>query len=116
MLLLLQARFSDKIPESWNGMKLGFLSYSTIEDGLEDSESLFDCFFDWNCGLVEVKGVFGLVQIIGPAHPQMAGFLLTLATTMVIQITWPRLPKNEFMVMVNHGTLPHAGRRHGCCL
>jgi hypothetical protein len=34
--------------------------------------------------------VFGLGQILCPAHPQMASFLLTLVTTIVIQIAWPR--------------------------
>jgi len=35
--------------------------------------------------------MFGLGQVIWPAHPQMASFLLTLVTTIVIQIAWPRL-------------------------
>jgi len=35
--------------------------------------------------------VFGIGQIIWPAHPQFACFLLTLVATIVIQITWPRL-------------------------
>ncbi len=35
--------------------------------------------------------LFGLGQIIWPAHPQVASFLLTLGTTILIQITWPRL-------------------------
>jgi hypothetical protein len=35
--------------------------------------------------------IFGLGQIIWPAHPQMACFLLTLVTTIVIQVAWPRL-------------------------
>ncbi len=35
--------------------------------------------------------LFGLGQIIWPAHPQIASFLLTLVTTIGIQITWPRL-------------------------
>jgi hypothetical protein len=39
--------------------------------------------------------VFGLGQIIWPAHPQMASFLLTLVTTIVIQITWPRLTETD---------------------
>jgi len=34
--------------------------------------------------------VFGLGQMIWPAHPQMASFLLTLVTTIVIQVTWPQ--------------------------
>jgi len=33
----------------------------------------------------------GLGQVMWPAHPQMACFLLTLLTTIVIQIAWPRL-------------------------
>jgi predicted lysophospholipase L1 biosynthesis ABC-type transport system permease subunit len=39
--------------------------------------------------------VFGLGQVIWPAHPQMASFLLTLVTTIVIQITWPRLTETN---------------------
>lgn len=39
--------------------------------------------------------VFGLGQIIWRAHPQMASFLLTLVTTIVIQITWPRLTETN---------------------
>ncbi|MGB9235186.1 MAG: hypothetical protein WCC04_12290 [Terriglobales bacterium] len=35
--------------------------------------------------------IFGLGRIIWPAHPQMASFLLTLVTTIVIQIAWPHL-------------------------
>jgi hypothetical protein len=35
--------------------------------------------------------VFGLGQAIWPVHPQMASFLLTIVTTIAIQITWPRL-------------------------
>lgn len=35
--------------------------------------------------------IFGLGRIIWPTHPQMASFLLTLATTIAIQITWPRM-------------------------
>ncbi|HXZ33774.1 MAG TPA: hypothetical protein VEH30_15970 [Terriglobales bacterium] len=35
--------------------------------------------------------LFGFGQMMWPAHPQMASFLLTLVTTIVIQITWPRL-------------------------
>jgi hypothetical protein len=60
----------------------------------ENPESLFDRFFDWNAvGLG--SWVFGLGQIIWPAHPQMASFLLTLVTTIVIQITWPRLTETN---------------------
>jgi hypothetical protein len=39
--------------------------------------------------------VFGLGQIIWPAHPQMASFMLTLVTTIVIQIAWPRLTQTS---------------------
>jgi hypothetical protein len=35
--------------------------------------------------------LLGLGQIIWPAHPQLASFLLTLVTTIVIQVAWPRL-------------------------
>jgi hypothetical protein len=33
--------------------------------------------------------VLGIGHIIWPAHPQLAGFLLTLATTIVVQVAWP---------------------------
>jgi hypothetical protein len=39
--------------------------------------------------------VFGFGQIIWPGHPQMASFLLTLVTTIVIQIAWPRLTETN---------------------
>ncbi len=39
--------------------------------------------------------MFGLGQTIWPAHPQMASFLLTLVTTIVIQVTWPRLTETN---------------------
>jgi hypothetical protein len=39
--------------------------------------------------------LFGLGQIIWPAHPQIASFLLTLATTIVVQIAWPRLSESN---------------------
>jgi hypothetical protein len=39
--------------------------------------------------------IFGLGQIMWPAHPQMASRLLTLLTTIVIQITWPRLTETN---------------------
>jgi hypothetical protein len=39
--------------------------------------------------------LFGIGQIIWPAHPQFACFLLTLVTTIVIQITWPRLTQTN---------------------
>ncbi|MGO8986632.1 MAG: hypothetical protein ACLPHI_09430 [Terriglobales bacterium] len=35
--------------------------------------------------------IFGLGGMMWPGHPQMASFLLTLVTTIVIQIGWPRL-------------------------
>jgi len=35
--------------------------------------------------------LFGFGQIMWPAHPQIASFLLTLVTTIVIQVAWPRL-------------------------
>lgn len=37
----------------------------------------------------------GLGDILWPAHPQLASFLLTLATTIVIQIAWPRLSETN---------------------
>ena len=33
----------------------------------------------------------GLTHRIWPEHPQMAGFLITLVTAIVVQIAWPRL-------------------------
>jgi hypothetical protein len=36
--------------------------------------------------------LFGLGQIVWPGHPQMASFLLTLLVTIVIQISWPKVP------------------------
>jgi len=33
--------------------------------------------------------LFGIGHILWPAHPQMAGFLLTLGTTIAAQIAWP---------------------------
>jgi hypothetical protein len=39
--------------------------------------------------------LFGIGRIIWPAHPQFACFLLTLVTTIVIQITWPRLTQTN---------------------
>ncbi len=39
--------------------------------------------------------MFGLGRIMWPAHPQMACFLLTLVTTIVIQIAWPRLTETN---------------------
>lgn len=32
---------------------------------------------------------FGVTHRIWPAHPQMAGFLLTLVACIVVQIAWP---------------------------
>jgi hypothetical protein len=38
----------------------------------------------------------GLTQRIWPAHPQMAGFLLTLAACIAVQIAWPTTePKGQ---------------------
>ena len=34
--------------------------------------------------------IFGLGQLIWPAHPQITDFLLTLVATIAITITWPR--------------------------
>lgn len=33
----------------------------------------------------------GIGQRMWPAHPQLSCFLLTIATTIVVQIAWPRL-------------------------
>jgi hypothetical protein len=35
--------------------------------------------------------LFGIGHILWPAHPQIAGFLITLGTTIVAQISWPLL-------------------------
>jgi hypothetical protein len=37
--------------------------------------------------------ILGIGHDIWPAHPQWAGFLLTLATTILVQISWPLLSK-----------------------
>lgn len=34
--------------------------------------------------------LFGFGHLIWPAHPQLACFLLTFATTIVVQMTWPK--------------------------
>jgi hypothetical protein len=39
--------------------------------------------------------VFGLGRIMWYAHPQLACFMLTLATTIVIQRTWLRLTETN---------------------
>jgi hypothetical protein len=39
--------------------------------------------------------IFGLGHTIWPAHPQMADFLLTLVTTIVIQVSWTRLTATD---------------------
>ena len=39
--------------------------------------------------------IFGLGQVIWPTHPQLASFLLTLVTTIVIQIAWLRLTETN---------------------
>jgi hypothetical protein len=35
--------------------------------------------------------ILGLGRLMWPAHPEIASFLLTLITTIVVQILWPRL-------------------------
>ncbi len=49
------------------------------------------------CGTAVGLGswIFGLGRVIWPAHPQMASFLLTLVTAIVVQITWPRLTETN---------------------
>jgi hypothetical protein len=39
--------------------------------------------------------LLGYGRVIWPAHPQMACFLLTLVTTIVVQIIWPRLAETN---------------------
>ena len=39
--------------------------------------------------------LLGLGHILWPAHPQIAGFLLTLGTTLVAQISWPWLSETS---------------------
>jgi hypothetical protein len=36
-----------------------------------------------------VAWLSGLGQIMWPAHPQMASFMLTLVTTIMVQMIWP---------------------------
>ena len=36
----------------------------------------------------------GFAGVVWPAHPGWAGFLMTLATTIVVQIYWPRQPES----------------------
>src|SRR5580692_2324670 len=77
-----------------DGTKLGSLSYPTIEDGMKTLKvSLIASLIGTAVGLG--SWVFGLGQIIWPAHPQMTSFLLTLVTTIVIQIAWPRLTETN---------------------
>jgi len=35
-------------------------------------------------------GAFGLTQKMWPAHPQVAGFLLTFVTCIVVMEVWPK--------------------------
>jgi len=37
----------------------------------------------------------GIGRVMWPAHPQMASFLLTLATTIAVQILWPTLVQSK---------------------
>jgi hypothetical protein len=39
--------------------------------------------------------MLGLGRVLWPAHPQMASFLLTLVTTIVIQTSWSRLTESN---------------------
>jgi len=39
--------------------------------------------------------LFGFGKVMWPAHPQWACFLLTLATTIVVQIIWPMLAETD---------------------
>jgi len=43
--------------------------------------------------------VFGVGHRMWPAHPQMANFLLTLVTTIAVQVAWPRLVKADSQSM-----------------
>ncbi|MFY9675782.1 MAG: hypothetical protein WB817_05040 [Terriglobales bacterium] len=37
----------------------------------------------------------GITHRLWPEHPQMAGFLFTLVTCIVVQIAWPHLMENR---------------------
>lgn len=38
---------------------------------------------------------FGLTRVVWPAHPQLAGFLLTIVMTIAVQATWPKPTESE---------------------
>jgi hypothetical protein len=42
---------------------------------------------------------FRFGQVMWPVHPQLADFLLTLITTIAIQITWTRLAETNSQYM-----------------
>ena len=44
--------------------------------------------------------VFGIGQIIWPTHPQMASFLLTLVTCIVVETTWSRLTETNSLKLL----------------
>jgi hypothetical protein len=39
--------------------------------------------------------LLGLGRVMWPAHPQIACFLLTLVTTIVVEISWPHLEETN---------------------
>ena len=77
-----------------DGTKLRFLSYPQSRIAMRTLKvSLIASLIGTAVGLG--SWIFGIGQIIWPAHPQFACFLLTLVATIVIQITWPRLTETN---------------------
>jgi hypothetical protein len=92
--LVLQARSGGKIAQSgWNETGIFIVSCNRGWSMKPLKVSLIASLIGTAVGLG--SWVFGLGQIIWSAHPQMASFLLTLVTTIVIQITWPRLTETN---------------------
>jgi hypothetical protein len=90
----LHLRFGGTIAESgWNETRVFVVSNNRGWGMKTLKVSLIASSIGTAVGLV--SWVFGLGQIIWSAHPQMASFLLTLVTTIVIQITWPRLTETN---------------------
>ena len=72
----------------------GFCRTLQSRMGHENSESLFDRLFDWNCCWVGAMDVRPRANHLARSS-QMASFLLTLVTTIVIQVSWPRLTETN---------------------